>query len=83
MTQLEPAACTPQIEDDRTGTSPDTLRRAILDNLYYVQGKPAAMASLNDYYLALAYTVRDRILLRWHSTVTAYTQQKSRTVCYL
>ena len=28
-----------QVEDDRTGISIITLRRAIADNLFYVQGK--------------------------------------------
>jgi len=27
------------IEDDRTGLSVETLRRALADNLFYVQGK--------------------------------------------
>jgi starch phosphorylase len=49
------------IEDDRTGLSISTLRRAIADNLYYLQGKFPAIATKNDYYLALAYTVRDRL----------------------
>jgi hypothetical protein len=26
------------VEDDRTGTSLETLRRAVLDNLFYIQG---------------------------------------------
>lgn len=28
-----------KIEDDRTGLEIQTLRRAILDNLFYIQGK--------------------------------------------
>lgn len=57
-----------QVEDDRTGLSVETLRRAILDNLYYIQGKFPAIATLNDYYMALAYTVRDRLLQHWLAT---------------
>ena len=53
------------VEDDRTGTSLETLRRAVLDNLFYIQGKFPAIATPNDYYMALAYTVRDRLLHRW------------------
>ncbi|MDJ0595032.1 MAG: glycogen/starch/alpha-glucan phosphorylase [Pleurocapsa sp. MO_226.B13] len=73
----------PLIEDDRTGISIETLKRAFLDNLFYIQGKFPRLASKNDYYLALAYTVRDRMLQRWVSTAAAYTNQASRTVCYL
>lgn len=72
-----------QIEDGRTGLSVETLRRAFLDNLFYVQGKFPQLASKHDYYMALAYTVRDRLLQRWVGTAATYTDQQSRTVCYL
>jgi starch phosphorylase len=48
-----------------------------------VQGKTPALATKHDYYMALAYTVRDRMLHRWISTASTYTQQGSRTVAYL
>ncbi|OUC15608.1 MAG: glycogen phosphorylase [Alkalinema sp. CACIAM 70d] len=72
-----------ELEADRTGLSIETIKRAFLDNLFYVQGKPAALATQHDYYMALAYTVRDRMLQRWNSTAETYTQKRSRTVCYL
>jgi glycogen phosphorylase len=72
-----------ETEDDRTGLGKEALKRAFLDNLYYVQGKFPALASKHDYYMALAYTVRDRLLRRWISTASAYTRQGSRTVAYL
>jgi starch phosphorylase len=43
-----------QIEDDRTGLSIETLKRAILDKLLYVQGKYPEIATKNDLYMALA-----------------------------
>ncbi len=70
-------------ESDRTGLSRETLKRAFLDNLFYIQGKSPKLATKNDYYMALAYTVRDRLFQRWISTVTAYTKEASRTVAYL
>ncbi|HHP7231427.1 MAG TPA: glycogen/starch/alpha-glucan phosphorylase [Xenococcaceae cyanobacterium] len=70
------------IEDDRTGLSIHTLRRAIADNLLYLQGKFPGIATLNDYYLALAYTVRDRLLPRWLATNQAYFQPDVKVVCY-
>src|ERR1035441_3088253 len=76
------AANSAAIEDDRTGLGKDALRRAFLDNLYYVQGKFPALASKHDYYMALAYTVRDRLLRRWISTASTYTREGSRTVAY-
>ncbi|WP_036530350.1 glycogen/starch/alpha-glucan phosphorylase, partial [Neosynechococcus sphagnicola] len=71
------------VEDDRTGLSVETLKRAMADNLFYIQGKFPKIATLNDYYMALAYTVRDRMLQRWLKTAEHYTSQGSRTVVYL
>lgn len=71
------------IAGNRTGSNIETLKRAFLDNLFFIQGKPAALATNHDYYMALAYTVRDRMLHRWNSTAEHYTQAQARTVCYL
>ncbi|MBW4513254.1 MAG: glycogen/starch/alpha-glucan phosphorylase [Scytonematopsis contorta HA4267-MV1] len=72
-----------QVEDDRTGLSSETLKRAFLDNLFYIQGKFPAIATKNDYYMALAYTVRDRLLQHWLSTAVTHRQNSSRIVAYL
>jgi glycogen phosphorylase len=72
-----------QLEDDRTALSKDALKGAFLDDLFYMQGKFPALATKNDYYMALAYAVRDRMLQHWISTAAAYTKQASRTVAYL
>ncbi len=70
-------------DDKRLALTRDSLRRSFLDNLFYMQGKIPALATAYDYYMALAYAVRDRMLQRWNSTAAAYTAQGSRTVCYL
>jgi len=74
---------TVQVEDDRTGLSIETLKRAFLDNLFYIQGKFPEIATKNDYYMALAYTVRDRLFQRWINSAATYAKQGSRTVAYL
>src|SRR5262249_8591968 len=72
------------VEDDRTGLTVSALRRAFADNLYYVQGKFPEIATKNDFYMALAYTVRDRQLHRWINTIETYLKQKEpKVVCYL
>ena len=81
--QIPPGCPTVRVEDDRTGLDIETLKRAFLDNLFYIQGKFPAIASKQDYYMALAYTVRDRLFRRWLNTAEAYTKQASRTICYL
>jgi starch phosphorylase len=83
QTLPNPQSGTVQVEDDRTGLSIETLKRAFIDNLFYVQGKFPAIASKHDYYMALAYVVRDRLLQRWINTAETYTKHGSRTVCYL
>ncbi len=70
-------------ENIRTGLSEDSIRLAFLDNLFYVQGRFLEVASPNDKYKALAYTLRDRLLHRWVSTIRTYQQANPRTVCYL
>ena len=72
-----------KVEDDRTGMSEETLKRAFLDNLFYLQGVDRSQASPYDYYLALAYTIRDRLLHRWLTTQQTYIKKDVRTVCYL
>lgn len=77
------AAVAIALAGERTGSSIDSIKRAFLNNLFFVQGKPVALATQHDYYMALAYLVRDRMLHRWNTTVERYTQQGARTVCYL
>jgi starch phosphorylase len=67
----------------RTSVTKEALQQGFLDNLFYMQGKFPALATRKDYYLALAYVVRDHLLQRWISTAAAYTGQGSRTVAYL
>ena len=71
-----------QIEDDRTGMSIETLKRAFADNLFYVQGKDKYNATLRDYYQALAHTVRDRLLHRFIKTGRTYHEENVKLVCY-
>ena len=72
-----------QVEDDRTGMSVETLKRALADNLYYVQGKAEYFATPHDYYMALAHTVRDRLLHRRIKTAKTYFDKDAKTVYYL
>ena len=66
----------------RTGANVSALKQAIRENLLYVLAKFPAVATTHDQYLALAYTVRDRLLARWINTAQTYFERRSRTVCY-
>src|SRR3984885_15096687 len=67
----------------RTSLSVDALAQSFLDNLFFVLGRSLERATVNDLYMALAHTVRDRLVERWISTITNYQAQDVRVVCYL
>ncbi|MCL7488429.1 MAG: glycogen/starch/alpha-glucan phosphorylase [Desulfobulbaceae bacterium] len=74
-----PASC----PDIRTGISKDTMKKAFLENLFYVQGRSPENASINDLYMALAFTVRDRLLQQWANSVNQYIYEDVKVVFYL
>ena len=55
----------------RTGLAADAITEALIDNLHYLQAKLPKHATRNDWYMALAFTVRDRMLDRYIKTVEA------------
>ncbi len=81
-----PASKLPQVEsmrDWKTAMTVEALAHSFLDNLFFVQGRSLERATVNDLYMALAHTVRDRLVERWISTVRNYQAQDVRVVCYL
>jgi starch phosphorylase len=72
-----------QVEDARTGISVEALKRAFAHNLYYTQGKDGHFATAHDYYMALAYTVRDRLIHRRLKTAQTYLERDVKLVYYL
>jgi starch phosphorylase len=54
-----------------------------MDNLYLIQGRIPRTATRNDWYMAVAYTVRDRVLHRWMRTIEAYMGSDAKSVSYL
>ena len=75
-----------QVESDkcqRTALTVESLEQSFLDNLFFVQGRSVERATVNDLYMALAHTVRDRLVERWISTSSSYKTQDARVVCYL
>ena len=67
----------------RTALGVEALAQSFLDNLLFVQGRSTERATVNDLYMALAHTVRDRLVERWIQTVKNYQTQDVRLVCYL
>jgi len=71
------------LKSQRTALGAEALAQSFLDNLLFVQGRSRERATVNDLYMALAHTVRDRLVDRWISTVSNYQAQDVRVVCYL
>jgi glycogen phosphorylase len=77
------AAACEKAENVRTGMCHDALKQAILENLSAIQGRSPDLATRNDWYMALAYTVRDRMMDRWCTTVHLQRDKNFRMVSYL
>lgn len=72
------------MEHSRTGLSREALKQGFLDHLFYTQGRFPEVATRNDLYMSLAYTVRDRLLDRWITTMESCLQDPDlRVVSYL
>ena len=59
------------------------LKRAFAYNIFYKQGVTTQTARINDYYLAVAYTLRDRMQHLFINSVEALLEKESKIVCYL
>lgn len=68
--------------DSRSTLTPEALAASIIHNLHIVQGRIAKTATRNDWYMAVALTVRDRIMERWMHTVELYMGSKQKSVSY-
>lgn len=66
----------------RAARSVGALRSSFTDNLFYLTGRSFQKATPADFYTALAYTVRDRMLERFIVTSENYKRNNARTVCY-
>jgi starch phosphorylase len=69
----------------RTGLGVEAIAAALIDNLHCLQARLPQHATRNDWYMALAYTVRDRMMERYMATVEAISSSDDTTkvVAYL
>ena len=74
---------TPDLWGSRRGLAPGALKRGFMDHLRYTQGRIPRTATLNDNYMALAHTVKDRLLHRWVRSGETYLKGDQRAVSYL
>ena len=69
----------------RTATSAEAIAEALVENLCCLQGKRPEYATRNDWYTALAYTIRDRLLHRTMTTLDSVVRSDTprKAVAYL
>ena len=72
-------------EKIRTGLQANAITEALIDNLHCLQAKLPQHATRNDWYMALAYTVRDRMMDRYIGTIESIveTNSNAKVVGYL
>jgi starch phosphorylase len=71
------------LTDIRTGNSPAELRQAILDHLCFIQGKTIKLATMHDWYMSVAFTVRDRMMMKWVNSLQKLNEKDLKIVGYL
>src|SRR5262245_3520094 len=84
----KPAATPPAAAERRsirTGLGADAITESLIDNLRYLCGKPPEQATRNEWYTALAFTVRDRMMSRFIATARTVMEPASNAkwVAYL
>ena len=70
-------------DDVRIGNSVADLKQSILDNLYFLQGRVPELATRTDWYMAVAYSVRDRMMNDWVTSFHRVGHQDFKIVGYL
>src|SRR5262245_52317628 len=67
-----------------TAVNRDTIKEAILKHLLFRQARTPELATVNDWYMALAYSVRDLMMERWSQSMKRYNEEKKiKVVSYL
>lgn len=70
-------------QSEKSGRSPEDLKQDILQKLYYVQGRTPELATLNDWYLAVSYAVRDMMMESWIHSLKKFKHPEVKLVGYL
>jgi starch phosphorylase len=82
MTASSPPSWTEPLEPG-PGLDEEALRDDFVRKLNYELAKFQPVSTRNDHYLALAHSVRDRLLHHWVHSARTYLEGRHRTVAYL
>jgi glycogen phosphorylase len=70
-------------KDSRRGMSAAELKHGILDHLHFTQARIPSLATRNDWYMALACAVRERMLDDWIKSLSHMRDRNIKIVSYL
>lgn len=65
------------------GSDKESIKKAIIHHMHYTLAKDKYTATRRDFYLALAYSVRDLMTKRWIESQRSYYDQDAKRVYYL
>jgi glycogen phosphorylase len=71
------------VKDARCGMSCADLKQAVLDHLHFTQARSVPLATRNDWYMAVACAVRDRMLDDWLTSLQHLRRKEVKIVSYL
>ncbi|MEJ1354521.1 MAG: glycogen/starch/alpha-glucan phosphorylase [Candidatus Sedimenticola sp. (ex Thyasira tokunagai)] len=74
---------TPPLKHDYEGQDVASIKHGLANRMTYTVGKDDYTATDRDWYLAIAYVVRDRLIDRWMETMRSYYKQDAKRVYYL
>jgi len=84
MTILDTETVVAKTRNEREGLDTQSLTMSFLNHIAFTQAKVPGFASQRDRYIALAMTVRDRLIERWIATRrTYYNNPDTKRVYYL
>lgn len=66
----------------RISLSTEDLKKGFIEHLKYSLGRPLSLCDSNTKYVALAYTIRDRIMDRWFRTKKTHEEKKIKFINY-
>nr|WP_144063504.1 glycogen/starch/alpha-glucan phosphorylase [Caballeronia insecticola] len=83
MSDVPASGATANASATTTDVQGDTFQHDVVRNLICRQARYPDIATTHDWYMALAYSVRDRMLARWAASTKTYAAKDVKVACYL
>ncbi|GHA33579.1 alpha-1,4 glucan phosphorylase [Salinimicrobium marinum] len=71
------------IVSGKLGLSKDEIKDSFLEKTFYGLGRIPALATQNDFYTAMAFAIRDRVLRQFVRSTQQFNEKDARGVAYL